>query len=277
MPSTDEWNLRDQVAGAIVFQNVVHPKAHGLSATSPSSEMWALLYAKFMRTSEALKGDLEFMPIILASLPAKEFAQSVLMWQGSDQPGALSSALMHYWELTYKADMEKAAKEKEGGAVANAMAAAVGGGKDCGICHRAHITDNCWCRGGGKEGQAPGWWKASKGLEPREHLVEAAKAARKAKADVRAAAASTATTPKAQCTCGAHPAPAAAAVTTQFVSAMDYFDLFEGDVSKKISFSMVKSVPIGAGRLICHKCTGIGFKVALEPVFEILKADSSRV
>ncbi|KAK6981725.1 hypothetical protein R3P38DRAFT_2360664, partial [Favolaschia claudopus] len=107
MPSTDEWNLRDQVAGAIVFQNVVHPKAHGLSATSPSSKMWALLYAKFMRTSEALKGlaidklrsvkltdtrylpehldtlttlrgealsigancsDLEFMPIILASL-----------------------------------------------------------------------------------------------------------------------------------------------------------------------------------------------------------------
>ncbi|KAK6996174.1 hypothetical protein R3P38DRAFT_2432638, partial [Favolaschia claudopus] len=218
--------------------------AHGLSATSPSSEMWALLYAKFMRTSEALKGlaidklrfvkltdtrylpehldtlttlrgealsigancsDLEFMPIILAS---KEFAQSVLMWQGSDQPGALSSALMHYWELTYKADMEKTAKEKEGGGVANAMAAAVIAG--------FAIAPTLSCRGGGKEGQAPGWWKAPKGLEPREQLASISKA----KADVKAAAASTGTTPKAH-----HPAPAAAAATSQFVSAMDYFDL----------------------------------------------------
>ncbi|KAK6971348.1 hypothetical protein R3P38DRAFT_2798729 [Favolaschia claudopus] len=46
--------------------------------------------------------------------------------------------------------------------------------------------------------------------------------------------------------------------------------------SKGSKKCLPKIVPIGAERLICNKCTGIGFKVALEPVFKILKADSSR-
>ncbi|KAJ6485498.1 hypothetical protein DFH09DRAFT_1339776 [Mycena vulgaris] len=55
-PSQDEWDLRDANAGAIIYQNVVDPIAHGLVPTETSRQMWILLSAKFNRTSEVLKG-----------------------------------------------------------------------------------------------------------------------------------------------------------------------------------------------------------------------------
>ncbi|KAJ7132493.1 hypothetical protein C8R44DRAFT_558679, partial [Mycena epipterygia] len=42
-PSTEEWDLRDATAGAILYQNIVDPKAHGIGATDTSRQMWIAL------------------------------------------------------------------------------------------------------------------------------------------------------------------------------------------------------------------------------------------
>ncbi|KAJ6577263.1 hypothetical protein B0H19DRAFT_1061923 [Mycena capillaripes] len=56
LPSTEEWDLRDGHAGALIYQNVKDPKAHSLSATDTAHEMWIALEAKFNCSSEVLKG-----------------------------------------------------------------------------------------------------------------------------------------------------------------------------------------------------------------------------
>ncbi|KAJ7021894.1 hypothetical protein C8F04DRAFT_972140, partial [Mycena alexandri] len=45
-PSQAEWDLRDGQMGAMVYQNVKDPKAHGLSPTATSHEMWVALTGK---------------------------------------------------------------------------------------------------------------------------------------------------------------------------------------------------------------------------------------
>ncbi|KAJ7139068.1 hypothetical protein C8R44DRAFT_605716, partial [Mycena epipterygia] len=42
-PSQAEWDLRDGQMGAMIYQNVKDPKAHGLSPTNTSREMWDTL------------------------------------------------------------------------------------------------------------------------------------------------------------------------------------------------------------------------------------------
>jgi hypothetical protein len=116
-PSIEEYELRDNIAAAIIYQNIVDPQAHGLSATGTSREIWAALHAKFNCSSEVLKGaaktklmsvkllkgvdlpthlqtltklrddanrigchiqDEEMISIILQSLPPREFGQSIM-------------------------------------------------------------------------------------------------------------------------------------------------------------------------------------------------------
>ncbi|KAJ6502974.1 hypothetical protein DFH09DRAFT_861030, partial [Mycena vulgaris] len=42
-PSQGEWDLRDAQMGAMIYQNIKDPKAHGLKPTSTSKRMWDTL------------------------------------------------------------------------------------------------------------------------------------------------------------------------------------------------------------------------------------------
>ena len=41
---------------------------------------------------------------------------------------------------------------------------------NCG--RKGHTKDQCWEKGGGKEGQAPDWWKKKKGNKPSANVAE---------------------------------------------------------------------------------------------------------
>ncbi|KAJ6584732.1 hypothetical protein B0H19DRAFT_1249672 [Mycena capillaripes] len=244
------YDLRDANIGATLFQSVKDPKAHGLSATDMAHQMWIVLNAKFNRSSEVLKGlaferlrsaklatgrdmpahldelarlhaevscvggritDPEMNSIIFQSLPAIEFAGSILNLQQFSIIFKLTNELRTYWDLVHKKEVEVT-----GNGVANALAMNISGGLVCDNCAvHGHTKDACWARGGGREGQGRRWWRAPQGKEPRQSFVDAAKAARAAKAIAAAALASTPTMSAPQAVvAGPPPPPAPSTLTT---------------------------------------------------------------
>jgi hypothetical protein len=225
-PSQAEWDLRDGQMGAMVYQNVKDPKAHGLSPTDTSREMWVALVGKFNRSSEVLKGlaftklralkckegrhirahldqlaklrsevgrvggsvkDTEMNSIILQSLPLAEFRGSILMLQNFKFTYELVNELLSYWEISYGDEADAAQ-----GNVVNTLAATTNSIVCSNCAVNGHTKERCWALGGGQEGQARGRWVAPAGKEPRQQLVEAAKAARAAKWSARVTATPTA-------------------------------------------------------------------------------------
>jgi hypothetical protein len=143
-PSTEEWDLRDAMASAIIYQNIVDPRAHGLSASETSREMWLKLTVKFVRKSEVLKGiamdtlrslklasgrdlpahlkaltklrsdaldvgarcqDEEYIAIVLASLPIPEFSSALLVLGEKKFSHEVINYLRGHWDLVYKASV----------------------------------------------------------------------------------------------------------------------------------------------------------------------------
>ncbi|KAJ7640550.1 hypothetical protein B0H17DRAFT_1216601 [Mycena rosella] len=213
MPSTEEWDLRDGHMGAMLYQNIKDPKAHGLDVTDMAHQMWVTLHAKFNRISEVLKGlALEKLhsaklasgrgiPVHLdelarlraevtrvggrisnvemnstISLPPLEFSGSIMNMQRITVTFELTNELRTYWDLVYKQEVETAAS-----GVANALAANVGRITCMNRPVTAHTKEHCWARGGRREGQAPRWWMALAGMAPCQQLIDAAKATRAAR------------------------------------------------------------------------------------------------
>jgi hypothetical protein len=235
-PLTEEWDLRDAIAAAIIYGNIVDPRAHGIEVNDTSRGMWVKLHAKFQRTSEVLKGqamdtlrsikldnwadlpahldaltkarqdavcvgaqclDNEYISIILGSLPASEFSNAMLILGDKMFAIEVIAYLRSYWELVYKPKMNLGVNGVAQALAANAAdAGGNSGASACGNCHNGfHNRNKCWARGGGKEGYAPHWWKAPRGMEPRQaainavNIVKAARAGKTAAAAIAAAAA----------------------------------------------------------------------------------------
>jgi hypothetical protein len=202
------------MASAIIYQNIVDPCAHALSASETSREMWLKLVTKFHRKSEVLKGqvmdalhslklasrrdlpahldaltklhsdaldagarcpDEEYISIILASLPATEFSNAMIILSEKKFAHEVITHLRTHWDLVYKASVNA-----NGVAQVLATHAGHGGGGgrgagNCTNCHvRPHHHENCWARSSGKEGYGPAWYKAPAGLESRQPLINAA-------------------------------------------------------------------------------------------------------
>jgi hypothetical protein len=207
----------DGQISATIYQNIKDPKAHSLEPTDTARAMWVLLNAKFGRKSEVLKGlamqrlrglkladgsslpqhldklttlradythvgghilDPEMNLTIIQSLPILEFHGDIMRLGRLTVTFEMESELLTYWEQVYGET-----------AVANVLAATANG-LICTNCPVAgHTKDHCWTRGGGKEGHAPRRWSTPVGLEPRQHIVEVARAAKTAKWNVKVAAA----------------------------------------------------------------------------------------
>jgi hypothetical protein len=258
--------------GATLYQNVKDPKAHGLSATDTTHQMWIALNVKFNRSSEVLKGlafkrlhsaklakgrdmpahldelarlhaevscvggritDPEMNSIILQSLPPLKFAGNILNLQRFSITFELTNELRTYWDLVHKKEVEAVGN----GGMANVFATIIGNGVVCGNCPvGGHSKETCWAHGGGREGQAPHWWVAPAGMELRQQLVKAAKAARTAKWNTKKAA--TATVAAAQTPLPAAPVPtpiAAPAPTLAFTSPMAIYALGTWTYDKGVS------------------------------------------
>jgi hypothetical protein len=290
VPSTEEWDLRSGQMAALIYLNVKDPKAHGLSASDTPFDMWIALHSKFNRTSEVLKGqamekirsvklasgrdlpahldeltklraevsrvgghirDVEMNSIILQSLPAIEFAPSMLSLQRFSITVELTSELRTYWEIVHKKDVDAATT---GGTVAHALANHVPASfhVKCsnGTCGGKHTIEACWARGGGREGQAPPWWKAPAGMEPRQSFVEAHRAARAARASSRAtAAAATAPAPN---------TPASVPVQAQYISAMKTYALSTMLDADDAYGGAFPDVPSAAAADVFTRCGGQG-------------------
>jgi hypothetical protein len=213
--------------GAMVYQNVKDPKAHGLSLTDMSRVMWEALNAKSNWSSEVLKGlaftklctlkckdrqhirahldqllklrtevvriggtieDKEMNSIVLQSLPQVEFRGSILMLQNFKHTFELVNELMSYWEISYGVEVEDEQAE-----VANPLAATANTLVCANWSVPGHTKERCWALGGGQEGQACGHGIAPAGKEPHQHLVEAARAAQAARWSTKNGMAPTAT------------------------------------------------------------------------------------
>ncbi|KAJ7606008.1 hypothetical protein FB45DRAFT_1041738 [Roridomyces roridus] len=205
-PSLEEWLLRDAMAGAIIYQNVKDPAVHGLSAADTSREMWVALHGKFDRKTEVVKGlrmaelrsvkldsgrnllkhlddlarararavdagcrvyDIEMIGIILQSLPAAEFGPSIIALQTKAYAHEVVAELRQYHDIVY-------GREPAPGTGNNALA--VAGRPTCSNCSRfGHGREQCFARGGGREGYAPSSWRPPRGKEPRKELTQAAR------------------------------------------------------------------------------------------------------
>jgi hypothetical protein len=114
--------------------------------------------------------DEEYISILLASLPAAEFSNAMIILSEKKYAHEIIAHLRAHWDLVYKASVTASG-------VAQALAARAGNGGGAGNCSNCHMGphhhDNCWARGGGKEGYGPTWYKAPPGKEPRQVLVEA--------------------------------------------------------------------------------------------------------
>ncbi|KAF7334104.1 hypothetical protein MVEN_02316200 [Mycena venus] len=251
----EKYDLRDAITGTIIYQNILDPTAHGISVTDTSRGMWDALNAKFNRSSEVLKsialeklqavklangwdlpahlenltklhtdancigchvGDSDMVSIILQSLPPAELGQSIMTLQVMTFVSDVTSNLLTYWDIVYKKQVEADVKN---GAVMNALTASVLSRVTCNNCGiEGHTDPACWAIHGGKEGQAPKWWRAPKGKEPPQSFIDTARAARAAKVAKFTAATTTGIQ---------HPAPAlpAATPTAAFTSPMPVYAL----------------------------------------------------
>ncbi|KAJ7303771.1 hypothetical protein DFH08DRAFT_976798 [Mycena albidolilacea] len=204
-PSTEEWDLRDAMASAIIYQNVVDPRVHGLSAKvlkgipmdtlcslklTSRCDLPAHLEALTKLRSDALDvgahcQDEEYIAIVLASLPFPEFSSALLALYEKKFSHEVINYLCAHWDLVYKASVTATG-------IAQALAANAGnsgGTGSCGNCHIGpHHWDNCWAHGSGKEEYATAWYKAPNGMEPCQVLIEAANIAMAAIAAAVAAA-----------------------------------------------------------------------------------------
>jgi hypothetical protein len=187
-PSPEEFDLRDGYVSVLLYQNIKDPKAHGLNPADSARTMWAALHGKFNRTSETLVGhemeklrglklasgrdlpahlealtkqrsevirvgghipDNQMIPIILQSLPAKEFAASMISLQKLAHVHLVVAQLRQWWDIVWKAKVEA-------GGVVNALATNVYNAMHCTNCTMdGHTKERCFARGGGKEGQGP--------------------------------------------------------------------------------------------------------------------------
>jgi hypothetical protein len=119
--------------------------------------------------------DEEYISIILASLPAAEFSNAMIILGDKKFTHEVIAHLRAHWDLVYKASVNV-------NGVAQALTTHTGnsssggcGARNCTNCRVGpHHRDNCWARGGGKEGYGPAWYKALAGLEPQQPLIDAA-------------------------------------------------------------------------------------------------------
>jgi hypothetical protein len=127
--------------------------------------------------------------------------------------------LLQYWDIRYKKEAEVAAGNA---AVASALAANFTG-VSCDNCAvKGHTKDACWAMGGGKEGQAPKWWHAPKGKEPRQAIIDAWKATKAARFE-KAVAAAAAVPPHAASAAPAPTHPTAAYTSPMAIYALSTF------------------------------------------------------
>ncbi|KAJ6456349.1 hypothetical protein C8R47DRAFT_1248874 [Mycena vitilis] len=248
-PSAEEAELRCNMASAIMYQNILDPQAHNITAKKKMTSLWRRsLRSERRELGDAQRGsggtlrarlrdgksqgmmigcatdgtnkayrldgavpnalpqlelhkgvdllahlqtlvklcadanrigchirDEEMISISLGTLPAEEFGQSIMTLQVMKRLGDVLGMLNEYWDMRYK----KAAEAAAAGAVASALAASVPSGMSCGNClSNGHTKEACWALGGGREGQAPHWWRAPKGKEPRQAMIDASKAAK---------------------------------------------------------------------------------------------------
>ncbi|KAF7372370.1 Retrotransposon Ty1-copia subclass [Mycena venus] len=228
-PSAEEYDLRDAIASAIIYQNILDPTAHGINFNCT----FEVLKSNALEKLRAVKlangwglpahlenltklhtdtnrigchvGDSDMVSIILQSLPP-------VMTFVSD----VTSNLLTYWGIVYKKEVEADIKNS---AVMNALTVSILSRVTCNNCGiKGHTDLACWVIHGGKEGQAPKWWRAPKGKEPHQSFIDAARVARAAKVAKFTAATTTSTQ---------HPAPAllAANPTAAFTSPMPVYTL----------------------------------------------------
>ncbi|CAK5275203.1 unnamed protein product [Mycena citricolor] len=210
-PSPDEYMLRDGWVAAMLYQNIKDPRSHDLKGSDSANLIWTTLVSKFNRSTELLVGlkmerlhtlelkdprylmshidelvkrraevhdiggsvpDPLMCTIILSSLPKEEFRTSLIALQIHKVVAHIVQHLREWWDLVWKKRVE------EEGASANALGAVTNDSlcENCGVS--GHNQRACWARGGGKEGQAPGWWKPPRGKEPALGLVQAHRQAR---------------------------------------------------------------------------------------------------
>ncbi|CAK5282848.1 unnamed protein product [Mycena citricolor] len=216
MPSPDKYTLRDGWVAAMLFQNIKDPRSHDLKGTDSAAVIWTTLAHKFNRSTELLVRlkmerlrtlnlkdprylmshidelikrraevhdiggsipDPMMCTIILTSLPKEEFGTALISLQVHSVVAHLVQHLREWWDLVWK----KRVEEDATGTPANALADGYNtrGCENCGV--QGHDQRGCWAKGGGKEGHAPGWWKAPRGKEPSPELVAAHRQAKEAR------------------------------------------------------------------------------------------------
>ncbi|CAK5280774.1 unnamed protein product [Mycena citricolor] len=218
-PSPDEYLIRDGWVAAMLFQNMKDPRSHDITGSDTAHRMWTILLAKFNRSSELLIGmkverlrelvlkDPRKLPahidklvkrrtdvhevggtipdplmctILLNSLPKEEFGTALISLQMYKVVADLVQHLRKWWDIVWKRRVED---EGVGTPLntTNAMTINVSASacSNCGV--NGHSDKACWAKGGGKEGQAPGWWKAPRRMEPSPALVSSYQQARQAR------------------------------------------------------------------------------------------------
>ncbi|CAK5276454.1 unnamed protein product [Mycena citricolor] len=219
-PSPDEWALRDGWVATMLYQNIKDPRSHDISGSDTAHQMWTSLIGKFNRSTELLIGirmerlrdlrlkDTRYLPghidkliklcadvhgigglvtdqqmctIILNSPLKEEFGASLIVLQTFNQVQPLIANLRDWWEMVWLKKINEEDTKDSTKALTIHAPTNPGGATTCTACGGTHHQRVCWARGGGKEGQAPSWWKAPRGKEPNPMLVAAHRQAKEAR------------------------------------------------------------------------------------------------
>ncbi|KAF5367205.1 hypothetical protein D9757_012230 [Collybiopsis confluens] len=196
-PSTEEWELRDGRLAGIIYQNIKDPRAIGVTEDMSSNAMWVKLTGEYKTTSAAAQAlakeriqqfkynsgtrfedyfkqlealrkaandvgcsilDEDLRSRFLTSLTTNNLW--ILQTHGARSYSDLKHTLIEY-------DMMVESTNAVGSETVIPSALAVPGAIVCDNCNRnGHTKKGCWARGGGREGFAPRWYRAPKGMEP---------------------------------------------------------------------------------------------------------------
>ncbi|KAF5358872.1 hypothetical protein D9757_012294 [Collybiopsis confluens] len=196
-PSVEEWELRDGRLAGIIYQNIKDPRSIGVTEDMSSNAMWVKLTGEYETTSAAAQAlakeriqqfkynpgtrfedyfkqlealrkaandvgcsilDEDLRSRFLTSLTANNLW--ILQTHGARSYSDLKRTLIEY-------NMMVESTNAVGLETVIPSALAIPGTIVCDNCNRnGHTKKGCWARGGGREGFAPRWYKAPKGMEP---------------------------------------------------------------------------------------------------------------
>ncbi|KAF5346276.1 hypothetical protein D9757_014842 [Collybiopsis confluens] len=176
-PSIEEWELRDGRLAGIIYQNIKDPRAIGVTEDMSSNAMWVKLTGEYETTSAAAQAlakeriqQFKYNPgtrfkDYFKQLEALHSSPPLLPTiSGSSRPTGSYSDLKR---TLIEYDMMVESTNAVGLETVIPSALAVPGAIVCDNCNRnGHTKKGCWARGGGREGFAPRWYKAPKGMEP---------------------------------------------------------------------------------------------------------------